>query len=279
VTALQFPKNTGVKDSYWNAYYQSVRRSAEEIGLKIIDCTTKYVWSGKSRNAYSCVLNDKQFIMDFSDFKRFQINPNDNDCAYFKWHYSSDYPQHDKRKNVYPLCVLQDYNWKAFKVVRNCVNYMADGRVVTNNQRVRAGAKSRRTHVQSMLRGTYGKHVSTKFIPQREWWLSHNDCLVAVHVPGARNDMLDRGQLELMGLGVCVISPIIVTMIGDGYVLEPFKHYVPVASNYSNLIDMIEWCKEHRVTCAEIGRNAQHLFDRVVPPERYWNYIRRILDV
>jgi hypothetical protein len=276
---LEFPRNTGVKDAYWQAYYMFVRRWAVEAGLNVIDTTNARVWAGNSRNVFSCVLNDKQFLMDFSDFKKFQIDPCAYDCPYFKWHYSYDEPEHDNHHNVYPLCVLQDYEWKQFKAARNRVNYTADGHIVTNNQRVRAAAKKRRTLVQQKLLKQYSGVVSIQFKPQLTWWLSHNTCLAAIHVPGARNDMLDRGQLELMGLGVCVISPEIVTVLGDDYRLEPFKHYVPVESNYGNLIEMIQWCKNNRGTCIEIGVNAQYLFDQIVPPEKYWNYIRTILDV
>jgi hypothetical protein len=131
--------------------------------------------------------------------------------------------------------------------------------------------------VQKILGKKYGSKVITSFVDQMHWWKLNEKCLVAVHVPGARNDMLDRGQLELMGLGVCVLSPEIVTVIGRHQVLEPFKHYVPVDPNYSNICEQIEWCRNHRRDCVEIGLNARLLFDSIVPPIEYWRYVKEIL--
>lgn len=274
---LFFPINDGsVKSTYYEAYYMSVVRSAKFINMSVIFTLNEKVWCGKGVNAYSCVLNDKQLIMDFSDHTPLQLNPADFKSPYFKWHYSlevSGYPA-----NVHPLCVLQDYDYEEYQRIQTQVNYTANGELITNNQRCVAGAKERRALAQRRLLKAYGANASVAVIPQKNWWLSHNDCLVSVAVPGARNDMLDRGQMELMGLGVCVVSPVIVTVLAGGRTLEPFKHFVPVEGTYNNLIDMIEWCRKHRSECVEIGKNAKLLYDEVATPQRYWSHIKEVLD-
>ena len=277
IDVLQLPKNDGsVKSTYYNAYYKSVGRSAAYNGIKVINTLNNKVWCGKGVNAYSCALNDKQFIMDFSDYTPLQLNPKDFKVPYFKWHYSIKvltYPY-----NVYPLCILQDYDFEEFARVRLQVMYTATGSLITNNQRPVSGAKERRTMVQQMLTAAYKSDVSTTFIPQKTWWMSHDDCLVSVAVPGARNDMLDRGQLELMGLGVCVISPMITTVLMGHRTLISYMHYIAVKPDYSDLIKTINWCQTHREQCQTFGINARNLFDKVATPSVYWEYIKRILD-
>ena len=275
---LHFPKNDGsVKEGYYNAYYAFVRRWALAAGIEVIDTKTDKVWCGRSINTFSCVYNDAQFVMDFSDFKKFQMNPVEFDCPYFKWHYSYDCLGHLKTKNVYPLSILLGFAWKQFCECRKLVTYKANGNKILNNQRPRHAAAKRRTFVHEMLTEKYGKDLSKGYIGQTDWWLSHNDCLVAVVVPGARNDMLDRGHFEEMGLGICIICPEIVTVLLRNLVLEPFKHYVPVEPDYSDLIEKIEWCKQHRDECIHIGNQARILFDKVANPHKYWTYIREIL--
>jgi hypothetical protein len=267
-----------VKDSYYKAYFMSLHRSAKYIGMQTVIGLNSMVWCCP-KNAFSATLNDKQFIMDFSDLKPFQLSPKDFDCPYFKWHYSYDTPAHEACENVRPLCVLQDYDWAKFGKIRVAFQYNASGNIVTNNQRIRGAAKGRRYRVQRILSDKYSMGVSLGFVDQVQWWLSHENCLAAVHVPGARNDMLDRGQLELMGLGVCVISPEIVTVLAGYRTLEPFKHYVPVEPSYCNLIEMVEWCRTHRAACKQIGENAKRLFNEVAYPSSYWAYIREVLGV
>lgn len=278
-TTLLMPRNNGkVKASYYKAYYDSVARSAMVAGYLVAYTENAEVWCGGSVNAFSCVLGDKQFIMDFSDLKPFQIDPGKHNCPYFKWQYSSDRHDHIETKNVYPLCPLQDYKWEDFMQMQGMVNYEARGNTITNNQRVRAAARGRRGHVRKILRQQYGNLVSFEFIRQSDWWRSHNSCLAAVHVPGARNDMLDRGQLELMGLGVCVISPTIVTVLAGGLKLKPNWHYMLVKDDYSNLVDVIEFCRNHRNMCKETGKNAKALFNYVGTPAAYWHRIGEVLN-
>jgi len=277
---LQMPKNDGtVKPSYYEAFYESISRSARVAGISVIKVRNHDVWAGGRVNAYIAQLDGHPFIMDFSDHKPLQLDPSKYGIPYFKWQYSYTYSQHTQNPSVFPLCVLQDFDWKAFRNAQKSVCYTAMGNVITNNQRIRAGATIRRSKVQGILKEQYGSEASLefKFKGQKEWWESHNDCLVAVHVPGARNNMLDRGQWELMGLGVCVLSPVIVTVLAGDHVLIPVHHYLPLKDDYSDLTEKIEWCKKNRETCREIGERARELFDIVGPPDVFWKYVQGVL--
>lgn len=276
---LLFPKNDGsVKTSYYKAYFAFVRRWAILACIEVIDTTSDIVWCGGKLNVFSCVLDNKQFIMDYSDHKPVRSELVKLGKPYFKWHYSYDTSFHIKTKNVFPLSILMDFDWKLFCARKVNINYTANGNRILSNQRPRYGALKRRTFVQGMLKDRYGDDFNNDFVKQTDWWNMHTNCLVSVVVPGARNDMLDRGHFEEMGLGVCVICPEIVTVMLRNSKLEPYKHYVPVKSNYSNLIDQIEWCRENRLECVNIGKQAQKLFNAVAPPDNYWSYIKEVLN-
>jgi len=39
--------------------------------------------------------------------------------------------------------------------------------------------------------------------------------------------------------------------------IEPWKHYVPVKSDLSDLVDQIDWCRGHEDACSEIAAAGQ----------------------
>jgi len=136
MSTLYFPKYDGsLKKRYYDAYYESVVTSARHIGVNAtLMKSSPSVWCGGSINAYSCVLDDKQFIMDFSDLKPFQIRPEQYRCPYFKWQYSLDRRDHVEMPTVFSLTPLQDYKWREFQKVRNQVEYKANGDIITNHK-------------------------------------------------------------------------------------------------------------------------------------------------
>ena len=113
--------------------------------------------------------------------------------------------------------------------------------------------------------------VDTSFVPgkQVEFWNKHKNCLVAISVPGARNNMLDRGHYEQLALGVCVISPKINTLLPYRMELIPKTHYLNCADDYSDLVELINWCQRNRESCRAIGNQARQLFMNYCMPEKY----------
>ena len=99
-----------------------------------------------------------------------------------------------------------------------------------------------------------------KITDQVTYWKKANNCLVSVHVPGARNDMLDRAQYQFMAFGVCTISPYLKDVLPHRAVFQPDYHYVECKPDYSDLIEKIEWCKKNRKKCIQIGKNAKDYF-------------------
>jgi len=140
-------------------------------------------------------------------------------------------------------------------------------------QRPGGAAKERREYVQDMLRRQYGSVVITDSVPQIDYWKKINNCTTHVFIPGARNDMLDRGHIQYLAFGCCSIAPRITNVLPYYGKLVPGVHYVECKPDYSDLIAKIEWIRSNREHAVEIGRNARVLFEQACTPEVLWNWI------
>jgi len=216
------------------------------------------------------MIDGKHVIFDFFDFE--QIFPDDiRSChSYFKFHYSEECRQYP---NAFPFSPVNFHDWKEYYRIRKEINYRADG-LILNNQTPRNGAFERRTHVQKMLLSHYGStNVSTKHYSQHEFFRLIDCALISVCVPGARNNMLDRGQAQYMFLGACTISPRIVTRLSWDEPLIPNEHYLMCKDDYSDLIEKIEWVKSNKESAIQIGENAKSLFTKTSTPEKQLEWI------
>ena len=132
---------------------------------------------------------------------------------------------------------------------------------------------------QNLLKGNL-KNVKTKCLPnQIDYWMDINKCLVSVCVPGATNNMLDRGQWQYMAFGCCTISPILPELLPFDKKLIPDVHYIRCKDDYSDLLEKIEWCKQNREKCIEIGRNAKKLFLETSTPEKIVEWVTLKLNI
>ena len=213
-------------------------------------------------------------LIDFSDFP--EVLPNCGDYPYyFKFHFSED--KHEQLDNVFPFAPISFDDWNQYVHLKGEICYSANNDTILNNQRPYAGARERSKKVQHMLTSHCRNNVDTSITSQESFWWKINNCLVSVCVPGARNDMLDRGQFQYMAFGCCTISPKLLTILPYYEKLVPGVHYIQCDDNYSDLIDKIEWCKENREACVKIGKNAKHLFKETSTPEQLWGIINETL--
>jgi hypothetical protein len=60
--------------------------------------------------------------------------------------------------------------------------------------------------------------------------------------------------------------------------LEPFVHYVPIKSDLSNLVEMIEWCKLNDKKCKTIAKNAKKLAEKILTKKFLFEYLENIFD-
>ncbi len=60
--------------------------------------------------------------------------------------------------------------------------------------------------------------------------------------------------------------------------LQPYKNFIPVAEDLSDLINQIEWAKSHDEECKQISQNAQRLAADVLTHESIYLYLYRLLE-
>mgnify|MGYP001036819352 CR=1 FL=1 len=53
---------------------------------------------------------------------------------------------------------------------------------------------------------------------------------------------------------------------------EAWNHYVPIANDFSDLADKLEWCRNNDVSCQKIAQQAQQRAREVYKPD----YVARL---
>ena len=213
-------------------------------------------------------------VVDFFNFT--EVMPgHEQHPFYFKFHYTEGI--HDNMEHLFPFGTISFYDWPRYRKLKQSIRYSTKGEMVLCNQRPYGGAVKRRRRIQHLLKKTYGQRADVELTPQEAFWKKMNNSLVSVCVPGARNDILDKGQFQYMAFGGCTISPQLPTMLPFLKKLEPGQHYVQCKDDYSDLIDVIEWCRANRETCLEIGKNAQSLFEETSEPEKLFHWIEKVI--
>lgn len=61
------------------------------------------------------------------------------------------------------------------------------------------------------------------------------------------------------------------------HLLVPYKHYVPVKQDLSDLIFQIKWCREHDQKCQDIVKNAQEFFDTYLQKNAILDFMQKML--
>jgi len=220
-------------------------------------------------------IDDKRLLIDYCDHSWTPGNLAEFDVT-FKFHYSKHI--HAKMPHIHPLTPISFYDWNEYHELQKDLQYIAESNLVLNNQKPGAGAKERREKVQAMLAKQYGENFDISITSKPRFWHKVANCLVSVCVPGARNNMLDRGQLQYWAFGACTISPKLDILLPHWREPMPGMHYVRCADDYSDLIEKIEWCRENRDECKAIGAAAKDLFLTSCTPERIWAWIEQCLE-
>lgn len=243
-------------------------------------CGCSLAWSEdlrvlESGLAFEACLGSDRLVFDFAD--RSEVHPLDEPSRYagrFKFHYHAQLAGEDGWRAFSPISFL---DWDEYAQLSSTLRYRAESTLIANRQRPRLNAAVRRQRVQAALAGSYGHAVRTAFIDQREFWAEVEDILVSVCVPGYRNDILDRGQLQYMALGACTISPELRIELPGGRALVPGRHYIACAPDYGDLEPLIRWCDRNRARCREIGAEARALFESCLHPVALHAWVRDAL--
>lgn len=270
IKSIHCPTNTG--QQYYSSHYVFFKSLVKAADVRIIHRRMPATMS----NAFYIRLVDRVAVVDFSD--HLSINQVEaRHVLYFKYHYSLRC--HRELENVFPLTPISFYDWDRFHVLARDITYHAGGDVIMHNQRLSEGAVAeRRGLVRSILLARYGGNVDCEISHQETFWRKLSTSLVAVCVPGARTNILDRGQFQLMAFGGCTISPRLEIWLPYMNKPLPNEHYIECAPDYSDLVERIEWCRDHRRECRLIGGNAAALFSKTSMPNAIWSWIKQCAD-
>jgi len=191
-----FPSNPKNKIKYYDVHYKYLLNILLEVSknnLNNMTVETKEL-SQLEGNCFEMYINNVQVVIDFFDHLSVYKKLKEVSVC-FKYHYSREH--HRKYGNLFPLGPISFHNWDNYGQLHKNIIYSCNNDIVLNNQRPGGNAFERRKKVQELLRTTYGSSIDTRWYKnQNDFWYLINNCLVSVCVPGARNDMLDRGHFQ-----------------------------------------------------------------------------------
>ena len=263
-----FPKNTGQR--YYHSHFRFFLQLARAAGKKVESRDLR-----EDGRGFYFVYRGQKALVDFGDHRHIGENV-DNYPINFRYHYCEN--THKALPNCRPLTPISFYDWMRYERLKNLIEYKADRDFVLNNQTAGKAAKDRREKVQVLLKTAYGTKADFEITDKVLFWRKANSCLVSVCVPGARNDILDRGQFQFWAFGACTISPPLDIKLPFWRGAEPGIHYIACQPNYEDLIDKIEYCKTHRTECVQIGRAAKKLFQETSTPKKVWEWIDQSME-
>lgn len=269
INEVIFPANQNYR--YYALHYQYIADSIKAAGIKL-------TFSDKMKEvdgtAFHLQVDGEPAFFDFSDFPSLKESQK-NHPNYFKFHYSEGL--HEDSENIYPFSPVSFYDWNQFEQLKKQISYKANNDLILNKQLPNCGALIRREKVQSILRNAFGMSADFNLVEQEAFWGSINNCLVSVCVPGARNNMLDRGQIQYMAFGCCTIAPKLLTVLPYYRSLVPGQHYIECRADYSDLVEKVNWCADHKNSCIEIGSNAKQLFYKTSTPQSLWEWVSQVI--
>jgi len=240
----------------------------------------KFIRPLRSRSKLEMIIDGKNVLFEFGDYdwEASSSVPLANKFdAIFVVHWFDDI--HNGVNNIFPLCPVNFTDWSLFEELRKNVVYApTKDKLILHNQRP-MDDDGRREKGRNLIIEHYPSQFDVTFYEkdQRRFFMNLNDALVSVHVPGCREDILDRGQTQMFGLGACTISPYMKEKIAGNIEIEAWKHYVPCQPDLSDLVNKIEWCKANVDRCKEIGDNAKELFYNYIHPFKLVKWISACL--
>jgi len=231
----------------------------------------------RSTISFDCIINGHLCKFDFNDHEKYDRDNAYKYKAYFKFHYNGEADPGLSKENIFPFTPVNFHDWDLYNKLKSKINYVAEGKIL-NNQAPAGNAIGRRTHVAEILESAYGSMVDRDRYPKEEFYMLINNASAIVCVPGARNNMLDRGQGQQMAFGACTISPKLVTTLSYYGKLIPGVHYVECKADYSDLINKVNWVRENKSKAIEIGNNAKKLFEETSTPDKQLAWILQCVN-
>jgi len=264
----------------WHKYYSTHPQYVLNLLLKggaHVDMVPAIDFDCRSSITFDCLIDGHLCKFDFSDHELINRDISYKYRAYFKFHYHESHSIGPREENIFPFSPVNFHDWDLYKKLAPSINYVANGKVL-NNQAPAGAAVDRRNLVSKMLTRKYGKILDKARHPKEEFFKLINKASAIVCVPGARNNMLDRGQGQQMMFGACTISPKLNTRLSYHGMLKPGIHYVECKPDYSNLIEKVNWVRSHKTQAIEIGKNAKALFLNTSTPAKQVQWINQCIN-
>ncbi len=254
-------------------YLVGTVRALPEISL-VFDRTLGMVcWS-----TYDLLVDGVRVALDISDY----VLVDGAVGGYDHWLRFSYTPLFAPFPKIGSFPITSFLDWHEYERLTSELDYHAQVQTVVYGQRDHSveglpGGKTRRRRlVRELLAARYGAVLDDTWTDLEPFWRRAAASLVTVCVPGTNNHHLDRGQHQLLGLGICTISPdIFIAPLEDRLVRG--RHYVACRDDYTDLTDCIEWCRENREACRAIGREAKQFFRSHSTPRAIWTYVGKRL--
>ena len=270
------PNETGQWHKYYSTHPQYVLNLLTKGGAKV-EMVPAISFKSRSTVSFDCLIDGHLCKFDFNDHEIIDRDESSKYKAYFKFHYHESHDIGPREKNIFPFSPVNFHDWDLYNRLHPTINYTAKGKVL-NNQAPAGAAIARRNHVAKILEETFSGNLDRARYPKEEFYKLINNASAIVCVPGARNNMLDRGQGQQMGLGACTISPKLNTRLSYHGMLVPGVHYVECKPDYSDLIEKVNWVKSNKDKAVQIGKAAKKLFLETSTPQKQVEWIKQCVN-
>ena len=246
-----------------------------KIEIELVKSTDK-IFISNDHLIFSCLVNDQQIIVDYADHVAKNWQKEYPGIPYFKFQTNLPLPE-----NCIPLGPpmvgikkkgSKGATMREYMDIKNYYNYHPEKNILCK-QMPNGAAIERRNLVHQLLSDNFKDVDISCDNDQIDFWKLHENCLAAICVPGATNNMVDRGHIELIGLGVCTVSPKLYTVFPDSRQLEEGKHYIRCEDDYSDLVRILELLQKNPGISRSIGNNARKFYEEIYTPQKYWQWI------
>ncbi len=113
----------------------------------------------------------------------------------------------------------------------------------------------------SLKPGFKTEYMKSHYLREQQDLVEMNQYKFLLSVEG--NDVATGLKWMLYSNSVVFMSPPTVATWAMEDLLIPFVHYIPLANDYSNLLEMIKWANEHDALCWEISQRATEFIEHL----------------
>jgi hypothetical protein len=131
----------------------------------------------------------------------------------------------------------------------------------------------RRLMVRGLMHKFFGDRTEFNILPLDVFHQAAAQALCFVSVPGDWENQMARGQLQMIGLGMPTISPILYEQCCDG-LLQPGIHYLACRQDFLDVPDLVRWLDAHPDEARAMSHNAWLFFQEFCTPIAVWSYIK-----